>query len=356
MRKTWLLIGVLVIALAGSVIYYQLTREQPTRIRILCAGSLLYPLERVAEAYMSEHSFVTVEVEGHGSIQVVRHITELEDSADILMVADYSLIPLMMYNVTEPVSKRAYSDWYIRFSGNSIVLAYTDSSRYAGEVNSDNWYEVLGREGVKYGVPNPLIDALGYRALMTLQLAEKYYGEPALFEKLYGFNFNPQFETVQIPEKTVIFVPEVQTPSNSKVTLRASSIQLAPLLDSGSLDYCILYESNAKQYGYNYIVLPEMIDLGSEGMADNYAKVEVRFLHARYGSIELKRPGRVIHYGLTIPVNALNQAGAESFIAYLLKGEGKNVFNSLWHPIYDQVYSDNSQNTPEALRSLVVDE
>ena len=354
LKRIWILTGLLLLFLTGSIALNQINNQmQPAKLRILCAGSLLYPLERVAEAYMVDNPRVTVEVEGHGSIQVIRHITELHDSADLLLVADYGLIPLMMYNVTEPESDEPYSDFYIRFAGNRVVLAYTDSSRYADEVNSSNWYEVLGRDGVKYGAPNPLIDALGYRALMMLQLAESYYDEPSIFDKLYGFNFHPDFETVQIPGKTVIFVPDVQKPINDKVTLRASSIQLAPLLDSGSLDYCILYESNARQYGYRYVELPAEIDLGSDAMFESYAKVEVRFLHARYGSIGLDRPGNVIHYGLTIPVNAPNPGEAERFTSYLLKGEGKEVFNSLWHPIYEEVYTDYPGNLPDSLVTLV---
>jgi molybdate/tungstate transport system substrate-binding protein len=91
------------------------------------------------------------------------------------MVADYSLIPLMMYNSSDLGSGQSFADWYIRFASNRIVLAYTGSSKYASDVNVTNWFSVLTKSGVVFGFPDPMIDALGYRALMAMQLAEAFF-------------------------------------------------------------------------------------------------------------------------------------------------------------------------------------
>ena len=37
------------------------------------------------------------------------------------------------------------------FTANQLVLYYTDTSKYANEVNVDNWYEVLQEKGVIWG-------------------------------------------------------------------------------------------------------------------------------------------------------------------------------------------------------------
>ena len=359
MKKTQLAIVAVLFFIVPTTLFL-LTRPAPeveTRtVRVLCAGSLLYPMERVVEAFEEEHPEIDVELEGHGSIQVIRHPTELDDQADLLMVADYSLIPVMMYNKTVPGTDEKFADWYVRFSGNSVVLAYTGSSLYSDEIGEDNWFEILARPDVKIGIPNPIIDALGYRSLMILQLAEEHYGEGRIFEDVLGSHFDPEFESVAVGNRTVIFVPEVEKPVGGKISVRASSIQIIPLLESGAIDYSFLYLSNARQYGIEYLELPDEIDLGLDEDESSYAGVQVRFQHARFSSIGLDRWGKPIHYGLTIPKNAANPEDAELLVEYLLAGRGREILDSLWHPVYEPSYTDNLQALPEGLLTHVVQE
>jgi molybdate/tungstate transport system substrate-binding protein len=45
-------------------------------------------------------------MEGHGSIQVIRHVSDLHEQADVLVTADYSLIPMLLYEVKDPDTGR----------------------------------------------------------------------------------------------------------------------------------------------------------------------------------------------------------------------------------------------------------
>ena len=346
----------LVTVLLSAAFYYISTQTpvEPKVLKILCAGSLLNPLNEVAESYMNAHPEVEVQVEGHGSIQVIRHHVEMDDPADLLMVADCSLIPTMMYSTPVDDTEVNYTDWYIRFAGNELVLAYTEQSLYHEELNSSNWHEILMRPDVKIGFPNPLIDALGYRSLMIVQLAESYFNESRMFETVVSDNFETPFKTVDTGDRTVIFVPEIVEPLNDKVSFRASGIQLIPLLESGGVDYCFLYISNAKQYSLGYMDLPEELNMGNPDYNQSYDDVMIRYQHARFSSIGLDRNGKSIHYGLTVPVNAAEPELAEDFIQYILDGEGQKIFADLWHPIYTPSYTDNMESTPEAVRHLLV--
>jgi molybdate/tungstate transport system substrate-binding protein len=348
-----------VIAMGAAQVFLNRLQEPETgsqRLKVFCAGSLLYPLNKVADAFMEDHPGIEVEVEGHGSIQVIRNPTELDDPADLLMVADCSLIPVMMYKTPIPGGEGNFTDWYIRFAGNRLVLAYTDQSRYSDEVNTTNWFEVLSRGDVKIALANPIIDALGYRGLLVLQLAEYHYGDRQIFERILGPRFNPEIETVEVGSRTVIFVPEQFKPLEDKVAIRASSIQIVPLLESGAVDYTFLYLSNAEQYGVKYVELPPEIDLGSPEMDELYMRAQVRFQHARFQSIGLDRKGRTIYYGLTIPGNAANPEDAVEFTKYLLVDRGREIFEENSHPIYQPSYTDNLNGVPEELRSLVIQE
>ena len=335
-----------------SLIYLSLPNGKVT-LKVLCADSVMYPLAKVKNAFESSHPNVDVELEGHGSIQVIRQVTELGAEADLLMVADCSLIPIMMYNTTMPGTGQKYADYYIRFAGSSIVLAYTNQSKYAGEINSTNWYSILMRSGVRFGFPNPLIDALGYRTLMTVQLAETYYGDNSIFHELVTNNFDPPISSVPDGSNFTITVPAVQVPKGDNVALRASSVELIPLLQLGSVDYCFLYLSNAKQYGLNYIELPEEINLGSQQYAENYQSVAVKFEQQRFSTVSLDRTGQTIYFGLTIPANAPQPQLATEFVKFILSEEGKNVFQSCWQPLFQPSFTDNLTAVPSELHSLV---
>ena len=358
MNRTQIAVALIAItATSAATLYYfnfyQETSPEQHILKIYCAGSLLYPMEQVAEAFMEQYPDITVQIEGHGSIQVIRHPVELNDPADLLMVADYSLIPIMMYKAPLPDGSGNFTDWYIRFAGNELVLAYTNQSLYKDELTSKNWYTILARPDVKLGISNPIIDALGYRGLQVLQLAEYYCGEPQIFETVIGTWFDPEIKTVEVDEKTAIFVPEVEDPNEDKISMRASSIQIMPLLETGALDYSFLYKSNAEQHGLNYLTLPNEINMGNPDYDTYYAKAQVKFQHQRFQSIGLDRYGKTIYYGLTIPETAENPEDAVLMIAFILGGEGKTIFEELDHSVYMPAYADNIGGVPEELKQYL---
>ncbi len=63
------------------------------------------------------------------------------------------------------------------FASNAIVLMYGPKSKYGDEVSPENWTEVMLRPDVRWGHSEPDADPCGYRSLMVLQLAEKFYGK-----------------------------------------------------------------------------------------------------------------------------------------------------------------------------------
>jgi molybdate/tungstate transport system substrate-binding protein len=361
MRKQFLLtLGiiatVLIIATYFFATNYIFVNPSKQILKIHCATSLQFPLIDVETHFEEENPDVDVQIEGHGSIQVIRHTTELGQKIDVLFVADYGLIPIMMYNTTLPNSQESYANYYIRFATNTLVLAYTDSSRYASEINSDNWYSILLRPDVTLGFGNPQIASIGYRAVTSIQLAQKYYNVPRLFHDLITANLNPPWTSISEGSDYTIIVPEVQQPIGEKLKLRTSEVDLIALLNSEHLDYALIYLSNAKQYNLNYIELPEEINLGSENFKENYASVEVKFEHQRFSTISLDRSGETIFYGVTIPKTASNPELAQRFIDFILTGTGKEDFESAYHPIFSPAYTDNVAAIPEELKTLVVPE
>ena len=58
------------------------------QVRLMYAGSLIVPFERLATAFEEQNPGVDVVTESHGSIQVLRHVTELNDRVDVVVSAD----------------------------------------------------------------------------------------------------------------------------------------------------------------------------------------------------------------------------------------------------------------------------
>jgi len=338
-----------------AVNYVYIPSSQQT-LKIFCATSLLFPLEKVEADFEAAYPNVNVEMEGHGSIQVIRHDTELNEKIDVLLVADCSLIPRMMYTTKIPDTDEDFADYYVRFATNELVLAYANNSRYADEINADNWYSILVCPDVTLGLGNPQVATIGYHALTAIQLAENYYGAQNLFYDLITANINPPIASVKHGSNYTITVPETQNPEGDKLKLRSSEVGLITLLDSGYLDYCLIYLSNAKQYGFNYIELPDEINMGSPQYESAYKQVQVVYEHQRFATISLDRAGGTIYYGLTIPKNAPNPELAEEFVKFLLNEQGKADFELAYHPVFAPSFTDNLQALPESLQSIVVPE
>jgi molybdate/tungstate transport system substrate-binding protein len=335
------------------VVNYVFVNPSKQVLTIHCATSLLFPLAEVEEDFEKVHPNVDVQIEGHGTIQVIRHVTELDMRVDLSFVADYGLIPVMMYNTKMPNSDQSYSDYYIRFATNTLVLAYTNSSRYADEINAENWHEILVRPEVTLGLGNPQVAAIGYRAITAIQLAENYYGHPTLFHDLITAHMSPPINSLSDGSNYTIVVPEVQIPEGEKLKLRTSEVGLIALLDSGHLDYCLIYLSNAKQYGFNYIELPDEVNMGSPEHESMYEKIEVVYQHQRFSTISLDRTGETIYYGVTIAKNAPNPELAEEFLKFLLDGQGKTDFALAYHPVFEPSFTDNLEALPESIKPLV---
>ncbi|NLB00208.1 MAG: tungstate ABC transporter substrate-binding protein WtpA [Methanomicrobiales archaeon] len=293
------------------------TEPERTVLTVIPAGSLLHPLEEIEAAFESQHPDIDVRVEGHGSIQAVRQVTDLRRDIDVVAVADASLIPDMMY-IPMTEGGENYTDWYAPFAGNEIVIAYTDQSTGAEETTAENWYRVLARPDVRVGFSNPMLDACGYRALMVTALAEEHYGEPGLFETIIGNAFDPPLTPTHADGITTITLPERIRPADEKVVIRDGSIYLLSLLDAGGIDYAFEYRSVAEEHGLRWIDLPPEINLGSAELADDYQKVHVTLGFQRFRSIGSERIGQPIVYAITMPRNAPYPDEARMFVDFVL--------------------------------------
>ena len=312
-RIIWMWVSFFLIALLCSTAGCSSGEQQPkTVLKVVPAGSLLQPFDEVEKTFEAQHPDVDVQVEGHGSIQAIRQVTDLHRRVDVVAVADASLIPDLMFR-TDPSTGRNFSDTYTPFATNSMVIAFTNKSRYADEITTENWYEVLSRPDVRVGISNPMLDAAGYRSMLVTLLADRYYQNSTLFPVLIGSHFNPSLEVQEEGGIATIRLPEVLRPSDEKLVIRDGSIFVLSHLEAGGIDYAFEYRSVAEGHDLRWINLPPQIDLSSPDFAGEYGKVRVILGFQRFSAIGQERTGQPIVYAVTIPDSAPHPELAKAF-------------------------------------------
>ena len=306
-------VSLLLIALLIPAIYFSFNK--PKEVIVFCAGSLYAPLQRVANAFEKEYG-ISVRIEPSGSVLAVRKVTDLGKRADVVAVADYSLIRKYMFP--------KYAKWVLLFASNKLVLAYTDHSKMKELVQKD-WLKVIEAKGIRVGISNPNLDPCGYRSVGALALKAYLDGKPQeFFFAKYVKGISAEFN-----DNVTVYVKPSLEPNTNKVIIRDKSVDLITLLETGEIDYAFEYLSVAKQHNLKYVLLPDEINLGNPKYKDLYSKVTVVINYGTQAqrSIRLKP----IIYGLTIPTNAPHPKLAKLFVEFLLK-VGPKVFNEMGMP------------------------
>ncbi len=289
------------------------------KLPIYHAGSLAIPFAQISKEFNQLYPDVEILAEGAGSATTIRKVTALDKECGVIGSADYTLIPQLMFP--------DYAEWYIIFASNRMCIAYTDKSKFKDEINKDNWYEILQRDGVKYGRSDPDQDPCGYRTLMVWQLAEDYYAIPGLYDKLHG--------------------------AAGDIT-RPKETDLIALLETGDLDYAFEYTSLAAQHKLNFVELPVEIDLSSQEFTDYYATVQVEIAGEKPGETLTKR-GKPIVYGVTIPTNFPRQEIAIAWTKFLLSEKGMAIMKANGQPPIIPAITNDLQKLPAELRSYAIE-
>lgn len=289
-------------------------------LTVFHAGSLSVPFEAAAGEFKEIYSSVDVEREPAGSRTTIRKVTELGKLADVIGSADYIAIEQLMFP--------DFTEWYIIFASNEIVIAYTDESKYSDEINKHNWHQILTREGVEYGHSDPDADPCGYRTLLVWQLAEQYYGMPGLYNKLMA----------GCPDKNT----------------RPKETELIALLQSGELDYAFQYRSIARQHNLRFVELPPQINLADIQYQDFYATAEVEAAGSEPGSTQTQI-GQPIFYAITIPKNAPRTDLGIAFLKFLLGPEGQAIMEENGQSPIVPALTNDLQKLPLELRSYAIE-
>ncbi|MEA4813229.1 MAG: tungstate ABC transporter substrate-binding protein WtpA [Anaerolineaceae bacterium] len=343
-HKLFLILLSLVLFMAGCA------PKPKTKLLVFAAGSLIQPFTELSKAFEAKNPDIEVQLEFHGSIQVIRHVVDIHEEIDLVATADQSLIPMLMYP-PDAAAPEGYASWYLAMATNKLAIAYTEKSKYAGEINQENWWKILSQPDVKVGLSDPRFDAVGYRQLMIFALAQNQYKKPDLFFNFVDGQFKQPITLTESDSSQQIHIPEIlETRPDSHLVLRGGSIALNALLEAGEIDYAFEYESVIKQHNFKMLPLPDSLNLGSPEMDPAYGKVSVVLDFQRFAKVKPEFKGETIRYGLTIPNNAPHMQQASRFVRFLYSHEGQAIMAEQHHPLLTPPRGDHLEKLPKILQ------
>lgn len=242
--------------------------DKENTLQVFCAGVAMGVAKAAIQKWNLAHPELQAVLSPGGSVDLIRRAIDGE-RCDVLISADDGIIGSMMM----PENAKGY----IVFAGNKMVI--TANPGY--EINSENWKEKLLDPKATFLHHNPYGDPGGYRAVMSMLLADTV--EPGLAEKLmnhpghYGMDKNMKRSDL----------PEIM--------------------------YSFGYYSGPASKGAAFAELPETMDLSSDALSEEYAKVSF--------AVDDKNTvtATPICHGLTIPTTAKYPEAAKEFAKMFLE-------------------------------------
>lgn len=187
-------------------------------------------------------------------------------------------------------------EWYVTFAQSPLVIGYNPSSRFAADLKSKPWYEVLQDPGIRIGRTNPKLDPKGKLAIELMQKAAQIYRLPDLSQHVLGAAENP----------AQVFPEE----------------DLVGRLQSGKLDVGFFYSTETAELKIPAVTLPP----------------EMKFS---------------AHYTVTVLRDAPNPAGAAEFIDFLLAPDGRALMRQHGLDLVNPSIEGDAGKVPPAVQSAL---
>jgi molybdate/tungstate transport system substrate-binding protein len=182
-----------------------------------------------------------------------------------------------------------------------MVIAYSPKSKYAqqfadaaaGKRGAMPWYHALQQPGIRFGRTDPMTDPQGRNIIFTFQLAEIYYKQAGLTQKILGDTIN----TAQI---------------FAEPTVEAR-------LQSGELDAASAYKIQPRPFNLPFINLPDEINLGNQSMRDRYQQASLTLAD------KTLHPEALVYYAAII-TGSPHADKADAFVKWLTSPNGQAIF------------------------------
>jgi molybdate/tungstate transport system substrate-binding protein len=323
--KKLIIIGSIIVALSigiGAWFVQGNYSHEPTKgeVFVTYAGSLVNTFEStIGPSFQRDTGYIYIG-EGKGSVQLANMIIDKQRDPDVFVSA--GTIPIMrLMNQNPPLSH-----WLVKFASAEMVIAYTPNSPFFNDLERVRkgeipWYEVLSEEGLKFRRTDPELDPKGYYMIMVTRLANIYYNDSTIKDRILGEDRNPE---QLLPEESLLTT-----------------------LEQGQIDASATYKHEAVARGLPYITLPREINLSDPKFSNFYNQASYVL-----GKGQIVR-GDTIDFSLTIPVINKNIDGSIAFVNFLLSEKGISILEKYGLNRIKAVAEGDIGKIPPAIKELL---
>ncbi|GAA5198662.1 hypothetical protein GCM10023322_72550 [Rugosimonospora acidiphila] len=225
---------------------------------MLYAGSLVDLMEKqIGPAFKSATGYTFTGFSA-GSTALATQIKGKVHPGDVFISASPAVNDSL-----EGASNGNWVSWYATYASSPLVIGYNPNSKFAADLKSKPWYQVITESGFKLGTTDPATDPKGKLAAQALTATATSQSLPAL--------------KALSTDKSAVFPEET----------------LVGRLQSGQLDAGFFYSSEA--------------------------------VAAKIPTVPVTGQDLKATYTVTVLNQAPDEAGAEAFVQYLLGTDGINV-------------------------------
>lgn len=263
--------------------------------RVAYAGSMGVVMDQVIGPAFAKENGVDYQGIGQGAYGLARQIEGKLLQADVFVSITPGPVDILKKaNMIGPALPVASTE---------MVLAYSPKSRFAADLDAaaqgkKNWYEVLQSPGLRFGRTDPATDPQGQNIVFTMLLAQNFYKQPGLVDKVLGPVQNPQ----QI----------LAEPS------------LLSRLEAGQLDASSGYLSAVKSRHLPFIKLADEINLSNPDMDAKWYKTVKFDITLPSGKVSTLNTQPLVFYASVLNDSKQHALG-EKFVQFLLSPKGQKM-------------------------------
>jgi molybdate/tungstate transport system substrate-binding protein len=144
-------------------------------VDVLSAGSLQNLLQQQVAPAFQQSTGYTLNNTSMGSDAIASGIKGGTLQGDVFISASP-----MVNKTLEGSANGNWVSWYASFGSSPLVLGYNPSSKFAGDLRTKPWYDVIDQPGFLVGRTDPATDPKGVLAVTALDQAAKAHDIPNL--------------------------------------------------------------------------------------------------------------------------------------------------------------------------------
>ncbi|MGB8962747.1 MAG: extracellular solute-binding protein [Pseudonocardiaceae bacterium] len=144
-------------------------------VKVLYAGSLVNLMEHSLGPKFEQASGDTFQGFSAGSSALATQIKGKVRQGDVFISASPSV-----NNDLQGPANGNWVPWYVKFASAPLVIGYNPNSKFAADLKSKPWYQVITEPGFKLGSTDPAVDPKGKLAQQALTEGAKVYNDPGL--------------------------------------------------------------------------------------------------------------------------------------------------------------------------------